>query len=148
MPPIIKSGFSIHLLAGNIRPDQLAILSHLELETSPVLSMNDIVAYAKATHEMTLTASGYERIHSLLVPTSGRALAVCVDGEPIYSGAFWAGYSSQSFDGVVIDPILVTREHPVIKIQLGYPGPAFYHGDDPRSDPRIWEALEQAGKLK
>lgn len=146
--PTIENGFSIYLLAQNIPPEQLAILSHLELENIPVLSINDIATYAKATHEIELTASGYERIHSLSVPTNGRAFAVCVNGDPIYSGAFWAGYSSQSFDGIVIDPIYATKEHPVIQIQLGYPGPAFFHGDDPRSDPRILQALEQAGKLK
>lgn len=146
--PTIENGFSIYLLAQNIPPEKLVILSHLELENKPVLSINDIVTYAKATHEIELTASGYERIHSLSVPTNGRAFAVCVNGAPIYSGAFWAGYSSQSFDGIVIDPIYATKEHPVIQIQLGYPGPDFFHGDDPRSDPRILQALEQAGKLK
>ena len=146
--PTIENGFSIYLLAQNISPEQLAILSHLELENDPVLSINDIVTYAKATHEIELTVSGYERIHSLSVPTNGRAFAVCVNGEFIYSGAFWARYSSQSFDGIVIDPISATKEQPVIQIQLGYPGPAFFHGDDPRSDPRILQALERAGKLK
>lgn len=146
--PTIENGFSIYLLAQNIPPQQLAILSHLQLEIRPVLSINDIVTYAKATHEIGLTASGYERIHSLSVPVNGKAFAVCVDGQPIYAGAFWVGYSSLIFDGIVIDTIRATKEHPVIQIQLGYPGPAFFHGDDPRSDPRILQALEQAGKLK
>ena len=146
--PTVKTGFSIYLLAQNIPPKQLAILSHLELEDEPILSINDIVSYARATHEIGLTASGYERIHSLSVPTTGVAFAVCVNGEPVYSGAFWAGYSSQSFDGIVIDPIYATQNHPVIQIQLGYPGPEFFRGDDPRSDPRILRALEQAGKLR
>jgi hypothetical protein len=146
--PTIENGISIYLLAQDATPEQLATLSHLELEDQPVMSSDDIVSYTKATHEIELTASGYERIHSLSIPTTGIAFVVCVKGEPIYSGAFWAGYSSQSFDGVVIDPILATKEHPVIQIQLGYPGPDFFHGDDPRSDPRILQALEQAGKLK
>jgi hypothetical protein len=148
--PTIENGFSIYLLAQDIRPDQLVTLSHLELENQPLLSMEDMVSYTKATHEIELTAAGYERIHSLSVPTSGTAFAVCVNGEPIYAGAFWSLISSQSFDGVVImiDPISTTREHAVIQIQLGYPGADFFHGDDPRSDPRILQALQQAGKLK
>lgn len=146
--PTIENEFTIYLLAQNISPQQLAILSHLELEKNPLLSINDIVSYRKATHEIELTATGYERIHSLSVPVNGKAFVVCVDGQPIYGGAFWVGYSSLSFDGIVIDTIRATKEHPVIQIQLGYPGSAFFHGDDPRSDPRILQALEQAGKLK
>jgi hypothetical protein len=144
----IENGFSIYLLAQNISPQQLAVLSHLELEKNPLLSINDIVAYRKATHEIELTAAGYEKIHSLSVPVNGKAFAVCIDGQPIYAGAFWVGYSSLSFDGIVIDTLLATKEHAVIQIQLGYPGPAFFRGDDPRSDPRILQALEQAGKLR
>ena len=146
--PTIENGFSIYLLAQNISPQQLAVLSHLELEKDPLLSINDIVAYRKATHEIELTATGYERIHGLSVSVNGKAFAVCVDGQPIYGGAFWVGYSSLSFDGIVIDTILATKEHPVIQIQLGYPGSAFFRGDDPRSDPRILQAFEQAGKLR
>jgi hypothetical protein len=145
--PGIATGFAIHLLAQNTPPEQLATLSHLELG-QPILSITDVVTYARATHEIELTSSGYEKIHGLSVPVSGKAFAVCVDGQPIYAGAFWVGYSSLSFDGIVIDTILATEEHPVIQIQLGYPGPAFFRGDDPRSDPRVLQALERAGKLR
>lgn len=146
--PTIENGFSIYLLDQGISPQQLAMLSHLELEENPLLSINDIVSYRKATHEIELTATGYEKIHSLSVPVNGKAFAVCVDGQPIYAGAFWVGYSSLSFDGIVIDTIRATKENPVIQIQLGYPGSVFFHGDDPRSDPRILQALEQTGQLK
>jgi hypothetical protein len=146
--PASQEGFAIYLLAQGISPQQLAILSHLELEKQPLLSGSNIVAYSKATNEIELTASGYEHMHALSVPTSGKAFAVCVDGEPIYAGAFWVPISSQSFDGVVIDPQQATRQNPVIQIRLGYPTPAFFRGDDPRSDPRLLQALEQAGKLR
>jgi hypothetical protein len=73
---------------------------------------------------------------------------VCVDRQPIYSGAFWVAYSSLSFDGVVIDTFLATQDKPVLQIALGYPGPGFFQGEDPRSDPRIVQALKEAGKLK
>lgn len=144
----IENGFSIYLFAQDISPQQLAILSHLELEKNPLLSIKDIVSYTKATHEIELTASGYDRIAGLSVPVDGISFAVCVNGQPIYAGAFWVGYSSLSFDGIVIDTIRASKEHPVIQIQLGYPGPDFFSGDDPRSDPRILQALEQADKLK
>lgn len=146
--PTIKNGFSIYLLAQDTTPQELAILSHLELEENPLLSINDIVSYRKATHEIELTTTSYNRIASLSVPLNGKAFAVCVDDQPIYAGAFWVGYSSLSFDGIVIDTIRASKEHPVLQIQLGYPGPTFFHEEDPRSDPRILQALEQAGKLK
>jgi len=146
--PAGENRFSIHLLAHNVPPHQLAILSHLELEKDPLLSIEDIASYNKATHEIELTGTGYERIHALSVPTNGKAFAVCVGGQPVYAGAFWVAYSSLSFDGIVIDVTRATKENPVLQIQLGYPGPTFFYGDDPRSDPRIFQALERAGKLK
>jgi hypothetical protein len=148
LTPTIENGFSLYLLAQDTSPEQLAILSHLELEENRLLSINDIVSYRQATHEIELTTTGYNRIAGLWVPVDGKAFAVCVNGQPIYAGAFWVGYSSLSFDGIVIDVIRASKEHPVLQIQLGYPGPAFFHGDDPRSDLRILQALEQAGKLK
>lgn len=37
-----------------------SILSHLELEDEPILSIHDIAAYTRETHAMTLTESGYD----------------------------------------------------------------------------------------
>lgn len=147
IPGIVK-GFSIYLTDPNIKPEQLPLLSHLELEKEPILSNQDILTYSSATHEIVLTPSAAERIQSLQAPTSGLAFAVCVDGQPVYAGAFWPSYSSQSYDGVAIDPVLVSKEHPVIQIQLGYPGSDFFQGEDPRSYPPILQVLERDGKLK
>jgi len=140
--------FAIYLTDPEIPPHKLAIQSHLELAEEPILAEDDIISYLWATHEITLSAAAIERLQALHVPTSGKSFAVCVDGAPIYAGAFWVSYSSQSFDGVVIDPILLTLERPTIQIQLGYPAPGFYRGEDPRSDPLIRAALEVAGKLR
>jgi hypothetical protein len=146
-PGIVK-GFSIYLTDPSIRPEQLPFLSHLELAVEPILSNEDIVTYSQATHEILLTASAAERIQNLRAPTSGLAFAACVDGQPVYAGAFWPAYSSQSYDGITIDPVMVSKERPVIQIQLGYPGSNLFQGKDPRSDPSILKALERDGKLK
>jgi hypothetical protein len=140
--------FAIYLTDPEVRPEQLVVVSHLELAAEPIISSDDIVSYVWATHEITLTPVGVERLTALQVPTSGKSFVVCVDRAPIYAGAFWAAYSSQSFAGVVIDPILVTLARPVIQIVLGYPGPDFFRGEDPRPDPGIRAALEAAGKLR
>jgi hypothetical protein len=42
--PTIENGFSIYLVDQNVSPQQLAGLSHLELEKDPLLSINDIFA--------------------------------------------------------------------------------------------------------
>jgi hypothetical protein len=140
--------FAVYLPAQKLSPQQLSGvgLADLELEDTPILSVDDIVAYSRETHEIELTASAYERIEQLEVPVDGIPFVVCVGRDPIYMGAFWPLYSSLIFDGVVIQMPLM--DEPVIQITLGYPSSSFFTGEDPRSDPRILQALAQAGRLK
>jgi hypothetical protein len=147
-PQNAGEGFAIYFLAKDITPQQLPLLSHLELQPEPFLANADILVYHKATHEIELTKSGYEKMHALQVPVNGLAFAVCVDRQPVYAGAFWADYSSISYDGIVINITRVIQGNPRIQIVLGYPGPDFFKGNDPRSDPGIFQALEAVGKLK
>jgi len=145
-----QEGFAIYLLAQRMSPNEVlkADLSSLELEDKPILSADDIITYSKDTHEIELTVRAYQRLKRLKVPTSGIPFVVCVDRRPIYSGAFWVGYSSMSFHGVAIDVLYATQNHP-IRIQLGYPASLeMFIGEDRRSDPQILQSLEQVGKLK
>jgi hypothetical protein len=73
---------------------------------------------------------------------------ICVNKEPIYAGAFWAEYSSISFNGVVIDTTPVNKDHPIIQLQLDYPDSSFFRGEDPRSNSKIFQSLSERGKLK
>lgn len=143
--------FSIYLVKQTMSAQQMTEidLNDLELDEIPILSVDDIVTYTWETHEIDLTDSGYERIAELDVPvTTGVPFVVCVGREPIYGGAFWVAYSSMSFHGIVIDTLLAMDKHP-IRIQLGYPeSPELFEGEDTRSDPRILQSLEAAGKLK
>jgi len=148
LTPLTEEGFAIYLLAENISPQLPADLNLIELDQHPLFSSNDIVSYTKATHEIELTQKGYLAIAALYMPVTGLSFVVCVNHQPIYAGSFWPGYSSLSFNGIIIDPIFATEEHPVIQIQLGYPGSDFYDQVDPRSDLRILQALDNAGKLK
>ncbi len=142
------TGLGIYLLAEGLPPAEVAQvdLGTLKLEATPFLCCDDIVSYAWPAHEMALTPAAVERIRALKVPTSGTPFVVCVDDEPIYRGAFWTAFSSQSYDGVIIDTLLAT-ERGTARIELGYPGPDFFRGPDPRADPRILRALQAAGKL-
>jgi hypothetical protein len=142
-------GFAIYLLTPESFTSQ-ADLTQLELEPAPFLSLGDIVAYTWETHEIELTEAARERVASLEVPmTTGVPFVVCVGAERIYPGAFWVSYSSMSYNGVVIDTLSAQMEDPVIRLQLGYPeSPELFEGEDLRSDPRILQSLEDAGKLR
>ena len=149
LAPIESVGeFSIYLTTQEAPTASLsqADLDTLELEDQPILSSDDVLRYSRETHEILLTFSAYERINQLSVPTGGRGFVVCVGNERIYSGAFWASFSSQISDGVVIVIPLVDQS---MQIQLGYPESLdLFKGEDFRSDVRILQSLERAGKLE
>jgi hypothetical protein len=140
--------FAIYLTRDDVPISEMEKLSHVEIADEPVVSIEDIVTYDRETHEITLTAAACERVMSLKVPTSGKSFLVCLDKSPVYWGAFWAPYSSQSFDGVTILVPAFSEHKNTIKLELGYPAPSFYSGEDPRSNAAILRSLEKAGKLK
>lgn len=150
--PSQAKGFSVYLLADEVPATELSMvdLDELELQEEPILSIDDIIAYSRGTHEIELTAEAYDRIQRLFTPPDmllGIPFVVCVGADRIYAGAFWTPVSSISFDGVVIcQPF--DRDRHVISIVLGYPSAEAFTGKDPRSDPRVFESLEAAGKLK
>ncbi len=142
-------GFAIYLVkAESVAPGMDP--NRLELEPAPFLSLDDIVAYTWATHEIELTESARQRLAHLEVPvTTGVPFVVCVGATRIYSGAFWVSYSSMSFDGIVIDTLPAQAGSPMVQLQLGYPAaPEFFSGADLRSDPRIQQSLQDAGVLR
>ena len=150
--PSEADGFSIYLLANEIPSSELSKvdLHALELQEEPLLSIDDVITYSKETHEIEVTAEAYGRIqqlYSLPVRVDGKPFVVCMGRDPVYAGAFWMPASSLIFDGVVICQPFDRDEH-VIRIGLGYPTPEVFGGEDPRSDPRILQSLEAAGKLK
>jgi hypothetical protein len=142
-------GFAIYLVDRSADTAQLAKMDidSVPLETMPVITVDDIVSYNKETHEIELTSSTYDRLMQMGVPVNGRYFAVCLDGNPVYLGAFWVMWSSLSYDGVVIMLPSLTGT-PVVQISLGYPGSGFFTGKDPRNNKKIFKSLELAGKLK
>jgi hypothetical protein len=140
-------GFAIYLTRDDIPPAQMPVLSHFEIAEQPLIAIGDIITYDRQNHQMTLTAAASERIAALKVPVRGRSFAVCVDRHPFYWGAFWTPVSSMSFDGVTIWKPLGAEGASVIRIELGYPGAAFYRGEDPRNDAVVLKSLSEAGKL-
>lgn len=139
--------FAIYLLPAETTVEQVRSmdLAQAPLPDQPFLSEGDIVSYTWATHEIELTASAMQRVQQLQVPVRGRVFVACVGRKPLYWGAFWTLISSLSFDGVVI--LQPLSEGRMIRIERGYPGPDFFRGEDPRSNPEILQALQRAGKL-
>lgn len=141
--------FAIYLPAEAMPASDMADadLASVQLQDAPLISTEDIVSYAWATHEIELTAAAFERVQQLRVPVSGTAFVACVGRKPVYWGAFWTMASSLSFDGVSI-MMPFGADSRLIRIELGYPSPDFFAGDDPRADGEIRRALERAGKLR
>jgi len=142
--------FAIFSVRGGISAQQMMTtdIDDLEVESNPILSVDDLVSYTEKTHSLELTDAAYEKITGLETTLVATTFVVYVGREPIYAGAFWATYFSSSFDGIVIDILPALNKHP-IRIQLGYPESLeLFEGEDLRSDPRILLSLDAAGKLK
>ncbi len=138
--------FAIFLPIEDLTLDDVHNLDEIILQEAPVLSMDDIIAYDAETHVIELEPTVAERWDGLEL--TGRFFVVMVGKELIYAGAFMAAYFSRTYDGVVILWPSMEGSPNTIKIQLGYPWEDFFTGEDPRADPRIMEALHQAGKLR
>ena len=142
-----QEGFAIYLTRDDIHPAQMEALSHVNIANQPIVSIHDIITYDAQSHEIVLTNEAFERISQLEVPVSGKSFLVCVDKEPVYWGAFWTLISSISFDGVTIWKPFGSWGPEVIALELGYPSPSFYGGEDPRNNSEVMKSLEQTGKL-
>lgn len=122
-------------------------LSYVEPDDPPLISQNDITAYDAQTHAIELTASAFSRVNQMVNPVNGTSFLVCVDASPVYWGALWSPYSSLSFSGVVIQIPPVAEKPNTIRLELGYPSPSVYQGQDPRDNGTVLEALDKDGKL-
>jgi hypothetical protein len=152
LSPSAAPGFSIYLIEQGKPPENAtaADLMELVLEDSPLVSADDIESYSWQTHEIELTPAARRRVARLqarAMSGPGVPFVVCVGMERMYTGEFWTSYSSVPFDGIVIDVYPADQGRPV-RIQLGYPSEEWFAGKDLRSDPRILQSLQAAGKLK
>lgn len=124
-------------------------LAELPLAEDPIITTDDIDNYLWNVHAINLTQDAYKKILTVFsggMPMSGLPFVILANGERIYAGAFWSRASSLSFDGVVITQPFDPSGQPLL-ISLGYPTKEFFTGEDPRDDPRLKSALEQAELL-
>jgi hypothetical protein len=125
-------------------------IEKLPLSEVPILTTDDLVSYDWERHGMNLTKDAYLKIQSLFaagMPSSGVPFVVVAYEQPIYSGAFWSPFSALSFDGIAVmhplDPAGQT-----LYFELGYPNRDNFTGEDPRSNPRLLQALEDAEVIR
>lgn len=143
-------GFELYLLPPDIKATDLSKLdiNKLKPEGKPFISTEDISSYLKDTHEMVVYYNGALRLKKLEVPVSGRPFIVFAGGQPIYTGAFWNSFSSISFVGIAIEISDIKGGFALLEFELDYPPLAPKHAaSDPRSDPRVFSALEKSGIL-
>ena len=134
--------FGIHLVRNMTGPQAAEIpLDRLVVDSTPILSDEDIRLYRWADHELDLQDADAFLDRLPDVPVQGLPFVVMVNGERIYLGAFWTSYSSWSTDLPVIDVIM----NP-LAIKPGYPWDQT-RDPDPRQDPRIRSVLKVLGKL-
>lgn len=146
-PTATGEGFAIYLTREDIPPAQMEALGSVELADQAIIGIDDIISYNEQTCELKLTQGAFERISQLEVPTSGISFLVCIDKNPVYWGAFWTPFSSQSFNGITIWKPYTISEPYILSLELGYPSSSFYEGNDPRNNPVIVGAFKKAGKL-
>ncbi len=145
-----NKGFALYLLPENIKSEELSNLDIKKIKPAgkPFISINDISTYLKNTHEFVLHYEETKRLRKLKVPVSGTPFIVFVGDEPIYTGAFWNGFSSVSFKGVVIDVSNLVGDFPTLKLELDYPPLATKNiSFDPRPDQRIFNDLKKNDRL-
>lgn len=135
-----------YIVLAGMRPNDL--MGHT-LEDSPIITDEDILSYDFERHAMTLKPEALARLPRPKV--SGNGFVVMADGQRIYLGAFTTCVSSMSFavPSIMVDGRALNTNQPpnVLVIDRAYPDTLSCKGPDPRSDPRIKEALTGLHKL-
>lgn len=149
-------GLNFYLLPG-VNTDQLSglDLKKLKPQGAPLIAESEILSYQRDNHEFQIDYRASKRIRKINDLGGTKAFGVFVGDDAIYVGAFWKSILSSSFDGVIIDtskavgtqPYYSSSDYPFLTLETGYPSANFFRGADPRSDKRIFEALEKAGLL-
>ncbi len=125
-------------------------IEELPLADEPIITTEDIASYNWENHYFHMTQEAYGNLMAIFsrgMPMSGVPFVVMSEGERLYAGSFWSPLSSLSFDGVVILQPMDPSNAP-LSVILGYPTSDFFIGQDPRGNPQLEQALEDAGLLE
>ncbi|AXP81613.1 hypothetical protein CJ739_2540 [Mariniflexile rhizosphaerae] len=123
--------------------------STVVISGTKIIDYSDIISYSSKDYTFTVSDSISDRLndfenHSV----HGVPFALTIEEEVIYTGYFWASYSSMGCDWITIDPLDISGDNE-LTVRLGYPG--MIQGDsipDKRNDSRLIDILKKDKKLK
>jgi len=129
-------GYAINI--NSVVLNDTALIKYEDIQWYDSTKYTFKISYAPA-----IWLNGFE-----LNKTHGRAFAITIDKRIIYTGYFWAGFSSASCDWIVIDPLNYSGKNE-LTVNLGYPGlwPDMIIPDN-RNDKELLEVLRLDKKLK
>jgi hypothetical protein len=142
---IVSEDFSIYLADPSYTVQQMVAgeldLDELTIDPSPILSLDDIISYTWAVHELEITSAARARMAAVDL---GRIFVVTALDDRMYMGAFWEPTSSVAPVDISISKWhLETDDMPVIIWSFVEEG-----AEDMRADSKIRRVLEAAGKLQ
>lgn len=144
--------FSIYVVDDAIYGNSEVGLNTLKLSKQPLLSSSDITSYSWSKHQITYSEVVSERLIEL-TDLWKKGFVVIAEGEKIYWGLFQSQVDSYACQNPVIflHPRELDMKHilpPAIFIRRSYfDGEGLEAEPDPRSDTRIYNALDKAGIL-
>jgi len=142
--PSTGHSFALYFLSDTTLTARDALaqpIDHLVLAGTPFLTAADMQTYTWPTHSFTLTdamSSTWQNFQRLYGKSAGVPFVATVNGTKIYEGTFWWAYSSMMPPDCAVIQVIWPAPYVISK-------PA--NAEDMRSDPRIYQALKDAGVL-
>jgi len=144
-----EEGIHIYLLSDHESLDPLWENDESTIlpEENPIITYADILSYNPKSHIFKISSSAQESLKGKESEIHGRPFVLVANKEYIYTGYFWASYSSAICPWLTIDPIHAQYSGE-LRIELGYP---WMMEDmiipDRRNDERILGIMRQDRKL-
>ena len=121
--------------------------SSVVTEDKPFIKYSELISYNSKKYYFEISESIRKNIKDSDQNLFSRAFAIKSNNKLVYTGYFWAGYSSQSVNWITID-ILSTYYGDKLWVDLGYPG-GFANDSvlDKRNDNQILDIFRRDNKL-
>lgn len=123
--------------------------STVVINDTKIIDYSDIISYSSKDYTFIVSDSISDRLNDFKNHSfHGVPFALTIDKKIIYTGYFWASYSSMGCDWITIDPLKISGDNK-LTVRLGYPGKI--QGDsipDKRNDSRLIDILKKDKKLK
>jgi hypothetical protein len=146
---VLEEGIHFYLLSDHETLDPLWEIEKNAFipEEDPIISYVDILSYNLKSHTFKISDSARERLQGVESDIHGRPFVLVAHKQFIYTGYFWASYSSAICPWLTIDPIHAQYSGE-LRVALGYP---WLMDDmsipDSRNDERLLNILRQDRKL-